>query len=281
VARICRYDFKDYTYAEYQYLITGDTVVNGITYHHLTQKGYSRIVTPSGSQVTPIDFCMGYFRNDSLEKKVWHTGNFNLSERLLYDFNLQLGDSLIIEDDFYGDYIGIISNIDTLLLADDSHKRFTVFWERRPHDYPYEYSYIIEGIGSTMGLFSFLYEKESPIYSPFYAMLRCFTVNEDPIYIEPTGWGDCTPLNTIEDYYQNKTMITVYPNPVSHEFQIQSDLSNLDEVFIYTIQGQCVSHIKLQCKSQKINITTLQAGVYLLKVKDTQGNIYTTKIIKM
>lgn len=85
-------------------------------------------------------------------------------------------------------------------------------------------------------------------------------------------------------YNVNEVMINhikIYPNPVSTEFYVQSDEIILDEVFIYTIQGQFINHIKLQEYSQKINIATLQAGIYLLKVKDMQKNIYTMKLIKL
>jgi len=130
----------------------------------------------------------------------------------------------------------------------------------------------IEGIGPNYGPFDQIWEER---------MLLCTYKDNNLIYVQREDLG-CKYDNVGGSVNEVKfDKIKIVPNPVSNEFHIQSDEIILDEVFIYTILGQCVNHIKLQGDSQKINITTLQAGIYLLKVKDIQGKISTTKLIKI
>jgi hypothetical protein len=135
-----------------------------------------------------------------------------------------------------------------------------------------------EGIGS---IFPFGYIQGTGDID--FSLLLCLHQDEDLVYIRnPESLYQCDydcMLGSIDEHRKNK--LHVYPNPIYTEFYVQSDEIVLDEAFIYTVYGQCVTHIKLHQELQKINIADLQKGVYFLKVTDIHGNIYSTKIIKI
>gem|GEM_PF-2165567 len=72
------------------------------------------------------------------------------------------------------------------------------------------------------------------------------------------------------------TAISIYPNPISNEFIIQTDQLTINEVILYNTTGQRLRSIQ---NPQNINIGDLTDGVYLLKIITKDGSI-TKKIIK-
>jgi len=237
---------------DYQFLITGDTIINGMMYHKLQRTGY--VGTHNAGKITHIDFFNEYagcFRNDTLGKKVWCIFPDKGFERLLYDFNLQKGDSLYAIDG----YVGIVTNIDTLSLSDGLHKRFSIFCPDIPSELPFKYYEIIEGIGSTIGLSHRMYNRSILTLTE----LMCVLINEKTIYSVESG--DCIPTNAIEDYSQDKTRITLYPNPTNTAFQIKGidDFQNIS-ICIYNIYGQLIMQEQKLSKDEMIHIEALCKG---------------------
>ncbi len=76
----------------------------------------------------------------------------------------------------------------------------------------------------------------------------------------------------------NKGKVNIYPNPVKDQLNIQlPENENVSQIEIYNFAGQSV----LQSENRKeINLKKLPSGSYMVKVKNTAGKIYTSKIIK-
>ena len=258
---------------DYQYLITGDTVINSETYHKLQRTGYAG--THYEGQLTsiyyPINEYAGCFRNDTLEKKVWCVFPNTTFEQLLYDFNLQKRDSVFVNYHLGYDCKGIIVQIDTLTLSDGPHKRFHIFCEQIPWQHPAQYYEIIEGIGSTIGLFP-------KITGITYNYITCFSINEKSIY----GYGKCTPAIAIKDHPQDKTLITLYPNPAYSTFQIKG-IDNFQNITIsiYNIEGECVMPKQKVNIDDLIHIETLKEGVYFVNICSKDNIVVKCKLIKL
>ncbi len=76
----------------------------------------------------------------------------------------------------------------------------------------------------------------------------------------------------------NNSTLFVYPNPVKDNLSITMPANReLLEAGIYNLTGQKVLQFN---SNENINVTTLSAGTYFLKVTDTNGAIYTKKIVK-
>lgn len=72
---------------------------------------------------------------------------------------------------------------------------------------------------------------------------------------------------------------TLYPNPVFHELNIQTDI-NVTAVKLYTTDGREVMRENLSSEQTKINLEGLSKGIYLLKLTCEDNIVYTTKVVK-
>ena len=76
--------------------------------------------------------------------------------------------------------------------------------------------------------------------------------------------------------FEAKADFVLYPNPTSGIINIASILS-IGSVDVFNELGQLVSSIK---NSSMIDISTLNSGLYFLKIMDSNGHIEIKKVIK-
>jgi len=261
-------------YAEdYQYIITGDTSINGKIYHKLQKTGYEFTWEAGHTQRVPIDHYAGCFRNDTLEKKIFFIYDKNY-EVLLYDFNMQLGDTVYPIYNNHGEF-GIITEIDTVLLNDGLHKRFSVKCENAPYPLYFYNFYIIEGIGSTVGLFY--------VPSDFNNILICFSIDEEIIYLNPDELHVCEPAIyiAIEEFDKDNTLIKFSPNPVKDKLIIKNEEFKITNLQIVDLLGRAIIDVIPQNNSEIIvDMANLISGLYFIKV-NMNGNIIIEKIVKL
>lgn len=131
--KFSNYEQNHYIREEVKFYCQGDTVINDTLFHKLYYEGVARY--PEWARRNLSGY-YGIIRNDTLKRQVW----FN--SQLLYDFNLQVGDSL-----FFGcDSPEPIESIDSVLYCDKWHRRYN--YTNRNGDK----LYVIEGVGSIFGL---------------------------------------------------------------------------------------------------------------------------------
>lgn len=91
--------------------------------------------------------------------------------------------------------------------------------------------------------------------------------------------GNLSTLNNkafsyILELKQNKEPFSIYPNPATKGFvNILSETNDPKEIFIFDVLGKEI--IKTILKGNRLDISTLESGIYILKV--TQGQYTTTK----
>ncbi len=68
----------------------------------------------------------------------------------------------------------------------------------------------------------------------------------------------------------------LYPNPATTEFTVELDQEQIDQIAMYNLQGQLVK----TSSSDRVNISDLTSGIYLVKVTSTSGATATQKLIK-
>lgn len=69
--------------------------------------------------------------------------------------------------------------------------------------------------------------------------------------------------------------VEVYPNPASETLRI--DGLEADEILVYNALGQLVKVVR---GTNEVNVSGLPEGLYLLRIKDAEGKVYTNKITK-
>lgn len=81
---------------------------------------------------------------------------------------------------------------------------------------------------------------------------------------------------------ESNTSIVVYPNPTQDYIRIElSDNASCQSVTIYSIDGRLVFETQdATAQPTTINVANLKSGVYIIKVKLTDGNDYVAKIVK-
>jgi len=91
-----------------------------------------------------------------------------------------------------------------------------------------------------------------------------------------TTGNTCATLGNSD--FENVTSITIYPNPSTGIFNIVSQ-QNVS-VLIYDLLGKLVYNQSIVNGTNSIDISNFNAGVYLLKATDANGNTETHKLIK-
>jgi Concanavalin A-like lectin/glucanases superfamily/Secretion system C-terminal sorting domain len=76
------------------------------------------------------------------------------------------------------------------------------------------------------------------------------------------------------NFSQNNLEVSLYPNPVNDVLNIETTLE-VKSVEIYNIQGQKV----LSSNQKQINVSDLSAGMYMIRIQDSENNSATKKIV--
>jgi len=114
------------------------------------------------------------------------------------------------------------------------------------------------------------------------SILSCFSIDGENIYHIDNYAGACIPVNAIEEHYQNKTTITLYPNPANTTFQIKG-IDNFQNVSVsvYNIYGQLVISEQNLNENSIIRIENLHKGVYIVNIFNKNNIVATCKLIKL
>jgi hypothetical protein len=79
----------------------------------------------------------------------------------------------------------------------------------------------------------------------------------------------------------NKSNITIWPNPATDQVRITSSGSFLyTKAQLFDLSGKMISEIKLQAGTSAIAISQLPAGTYFIKIQSNNGTSINQKIIK-
>lgn len=250
----------------YSITIDGDTIINNQTYHKLVTPFIQSNSTGSCGFATSIDY-NGAIREDIANKKVYYIPSSENLEQLLYDFTLEVGDTVkgYLEPDF--SELDTVHSIDSVLVGNNYHKRWLI---NSCYDI-----YIIEGIGSTFGL---IHKSNSCMTDLDNYSLNCFQQNGNSLY--PESANNCNLITEILDIDKNEN-ITILKNQINNSVTIEiENISNIKEIQIIDIKGNII-YQKINPIEKRINFNNYSNGIYFLYLKDSKGNlIFRNKIIK-
>ena len=78
----------------------------------------------------------------------------------------------------------------------------------------------------------------------------------------------------------SKSGIRIYPNPANDLLTVEMDKSGWGSIEITSLNGQLLYSTVMKGTSQRINLTSLQKGVYFITVR-SRDHVWTEKIIKL
>jgi hypothetical protein len=261
-------------YKGYQYFIKGDTIISGKEYHKILTSGVHYGVDITGgcnynSILGSFNSYSGSLREDTLSKKVYFIPAGNQTESLLYNFNLNLNDSLYngLTNDSINKH-NYVSSVDSILVGNEYRKRFGIS--------NMDHLFIIEGIGSTYGLISPIeYQFE------YYIELFCFTQNGIPLYESSDSHSTCDAASINEAVPLQTFNISINPNPFNSTAELR--LNKIFERFVIEIcnlQGASISKTTY-FSTDKVTIDSkgIESGLYFLKVILDSKVVQTRKIV--
>jgi hypothetical protein len=257
---------------DYSYVMTGDTVIGYYNYHKLIVPYVpdSNCFYPAGNIV--------YYRNDIPNRKVFCPNINGSGEALLYDFTLQVDDTVkgIIAQLYCYDFPPvnppIVSEIDSVLVGGNFRKRWKVV--NNGNSWPV---YLIEGIGSTFELFKISCSPiilDQTVYS-----LICFKINGFTLY--PNSATNCDVVLSANNIEQNKTTITISPNPFTQSTHISFNQTYGDITLeVFDLQGQLVAKDHYEdCSEIVFYCKQLSEGMYFMKLTLNGKRVETRKIV--
>jgi hypothetical protein len=242
----------------FSYFLQGDTVIATNTYHKVykspgTAHEHCAIAgTLNNWWILTAEYA-GAYRQDTTLKQIYFIYPSFSQEQLLYDFSLNVGDTLSN---------CVVSTIDSILIGTNYRKQF--------HFMGSQYS-MIEGIGSTAGLLEPFIPFESG------GTLTCFSQNGATLYPDTiTACYIVTRVNEIK----NLRSFSISPNPF-HTFailQVTSEFLN-SELVIYNTLGNIVRQQIINEGSIQICRNELCSGFYFFKIISDKGYTASGKVI--
>lgn len=248
------YGFPNY---KYTYFIKGDTIIDLQPYHKIYQ-----------NDSTSIPF-YGYLREYNKRIYFFITPTGCSHEVLLYDFNLNIGDSIKLScelcDTTLPNYMTVTS-IDSVLLTDMKYRK------RLNFNNVVGISSWVEGIGSMGGL---LYPYYSCSACECFTESVCFKQNDTTLYINPyNNTVSCfNYINSINEFKNKEDLITISPNPATSEIEVTSNQSSVNGIEIYNMLGEKVycSPITDYRSPFTVNVSSFPVGMYFVEIFTKKG----------
>lgn len=194
--------------------------------------------------------------------KVWKRHLNTSVETLLYDFTANVGDTLCFGEP------GASFVLDSISIEQIGSVDRRKFWFGLEYDgfgNPRTKETWVEGIGSDYGL---LWTGYFNVFDGWHCLL-CFHQNGELVWENPE-YGTCT-YDAIEENKDSE--ISIYPNPVRDRVVIEG--IEAVEIQVYNTLGQVVKTVR---GTNEIPVADLPQGVYMLRIADAEGKVYTNKI---
>jgi hypothetical protein len=268
--------FGHYEWEEEKF-INGDTTIGSLTYHKIYESGlFSHYISFNlDTSYYYQDEYIGALREDS-NKRIYAFMNFSNQDTLLYDFNLQVGDTIQHGINHENPDTIIVSSIDSLFDGTGYRKYFHLSNASSPGitNLPS----IIEGIGSTKGLFS---DFEPELFE-MGSILHCCTQNNIIEFTDSSIYA-CSIINNI-NRPEHCTGVKIFFDPISSNSIINFDNALLNQEFeirIFNSLGMLLKTEKeLAVENLKINTDGLKCGTYFIIVYNAKY-VFNLKLINL
>lgn len=262
----------------------GDSIVGGVTYKKLfTQTFHKTIEEPPGdtisvNNVIQAPYFWALLREDTLVKQVFIVQQGTSLEKLLFDFSLNLGDTLETDLITMFGVSGEIDSVESILIGNSVRSVHYFDGSSGIDINNLRANYMIEGMGGPGG-----------VINPFYLVGLGFTLSDYIVCYRESGdslFGGCdypdfvTSLNDLDRFEIDFKM---YPNPGNSQLIITHDLSNKQRLSleIIDLQGKKQLVKVVSVNEVKLDVSDLPQGIYFVQLKSEEGLIATQKWVKL
>jgi hypothetical protein len=130
------------------------------------------------------------------------------------------------------------------------------------------------GVSPITGMMSFPIPGSVELDDYDYIVIQCIAINErwGHVTLGVNSGADCNALSIEDDLFEKQ--LSIYPNPIKKNLFINTELSELIHVKIYTILGELLHEGKIN-HTITINTESFKTGIYFVEL--TSGNKKITK----
>jgi len=268
-SNLCHDYWNFWNYSTEYLKFTGDTVIDAKTY-----KKVERSIDELQLSWSPY----GYIREDS-NNKVFYKVNALEPERLLYDFNSQVDDTLyayglntlsstvILQPTTY-----LVVSIDSIQIGSTFRRQINLAPLEEPS------STVENWIDSTGNLGGLLHNRHLYVGCDSYTLL-CFSENGIIKYQNP-NYNSCYVVTEIDERQGNQFTVKIYPNPIVDQstLKIEGLSENIEmQIDFFDMTGQ-KKLSKIFKTPLLINRSEFSPGIYSFCIKVDPLNIITGKI---
>ncbi|MFZ1634546.1 MAG: T9SS type A sorting domain-containing protein [Chitinophagales bacterium] len=255
------FEYDSITYIQHEGIF-GDTIIDGKLY-----------------------YIMGSFlmREDTINKKVYAQElAFGWPDTLLYDFNLNIGESAAHCAEFSVANLfpdATVTNIDSIFIG-----KYRKRWEIKYTPLVEEgdsVTYWIEGIGSDYGIFT----PYGSWYWPDIRRLICYKENDSVLFSDLQFYYDCdgifedTSINIFENIIE--PTFVIQPNPADKLTQIilPNESNVIKQLAVFNVRNQLVFEGKFIEDEFNMNCSGFYPGIYFIVITEGQKKYYNKLVV--
>jgi len=197
----------------------------------------------------------------------------------IYDFNMELGDSILYNFVDDSGYVEVIE-IDSILINGQMVKRMRFSEPPIPTAFSNVNESWVENIGSIHGP---LFPSQPTFTSsefPGGLDVTCTEINNTPYWDSPY-YDECYYNIVLSSQQPERQDFTIYPNPTTGHLYIQNDLKNneVGQFSVYDLLGKQITSGAVLSGKQLVDISNLQDGLYIITLV-VDEKIETRRILK-
>lgn len=262
----------------YRTYMISDTTIGAFNYKKVYTTGNEGYFGAGGYQPGPYypNNLIGALRQDIPAKKVYFFDKSKGLERLLYDFSLPVGAIAFIDSSFWMPDTVKVSGIDSVIIGGNYHKKL-ILTGMHEDDMGLVAANWIEGAGSEAGpLERYRYGFE------FSNQLDCQAIQNVRVY----PYNSLAPYNCyyalgIGELKDNKIEMTVMPNPVAGQVQLNVNCTDRYDLEVRDSKGQLVLEKKgLQLNDVSVDFSERASGIYFIRIINKEGQALVKKVLK-
>ncbi len=261
-----------WTEGKYVVEIVGDSVIGGLTYKHLIYHGVmsENPINPQPGVICNSDYTFSYTYGFVRQtgKKVYSYDLVHSVDTLLFDFDLQVGDTLPLTI-INSDTAITVTAITNFQVGNETRSIFNLSLNSGGS------VKLIEGIGHDKGFLGTMQPFEF-----FESELICYSRNDTTYY---DNGIDVCDLNVGLNDIQSQIEVTIFPNPTGDYMTITSaQMGEIESFEVLDLLGaKCNVSIETSSNDKAtFKLESLASGNYILQFHQRNGEVYRLKIVK-